>query len=478
MNNAPENPHADGESIDYIKQYVDASAESADRVRFVLLIMVTASILALVATWNSRTNGWPTSRLIVATNAQKFYDEKGQRITGSDEQVKQQVWPKFFNEEKYERASSQAERDRYKRDREQAYDRAKAFVEASRFADFNHLQEHVHYLERARIEKVLYITVPFFGVVFDINDLGIFAGITFIIALLLFRFSLLRELRNLRLVFLQAKTPEHLRVCYDMLSMQQVLTTPPELEPVPSERRRGGRWREVFWNTVSKGLYLIPFVVQFEIFREVRNTYQNVEKIFPGTVRGIYMTATLLFFNALLTGLCLYLGWKVDKRWRNHARWILANTAPRMDQADTDDVTREPTPAADSGANVSDAPNDTNGGQNGSGVRRATSDSKRAYFTALLFACVFVASVVFLLGSVGGVFRSTSETPIWPVVVAIVATISSAVGTISNTVLGWRKDRREMQEQELKIKQLEQELAEREKPAPPVARDNPQAKSS
>lgn len=324
--------HANDDSIDYIKQYIDASAESADRTRFVLLIMVTASILAFVAVWNSRREAWPISRLIVATDAQKFYDSFGQIIRcDDDEALRQEIWPRFFEQQVHDRMKDDPKKQaEYMQGREQAYQSAKLFVEGSRFANLEHLKNYVAYLERSRAEKIMNITVPFFGVVFDINDLGIFAGITFVIILLLFRFSLLRELRNLLLVFLQAKTPEHLRLCYDMLAMQQVLTMPPQLERGLPERnfRNFGWWREAFWNVMSKILYLLPFLVQLGIFRHDLRSYKEmrVEDIYPGSQTGLIFTGTLLGVNALLTGLCIYLGWQVDGRWRKHAEWILSNT--------------------------------------------------------------------------------------------------------------------------------------------------------
>lgn len=326
------------ESIGYIKQYIDASAESADRVRFVLIVMVTASILAIVAFWNSRQGGWPLARLVVATNAEKFYDPNTKKLIPLDDNKhNQEVWLRFFDEQLYQDQKNQADKDKYWNDRRQAYESARKFIYGARFADLDHLKQHVQYLERTRIEKVLTITVPFFGIVLDINDLGIFAGITFIIALLLFRFSLLRELRNLRLVFMQAKTPEHLSLCYDMLAMQQVLTTPPELSQGLTQRkvRNLGWWREAFWNLMSKGLYLLPFAAQLAIFYNDYDTYKNVAEIFPGTGGGLRMSGTLLVLNASLTVLCIYLGWKVDKTWRNHAKWILNNRFPAQEADET-----------------------------------------------------------------------------------------------------------------------------------------------
>lgn len=329
---------ADDESMDYIKQYIEASAKSADRVRFVLFIMVTASVLTYVAVWNARETSWSTTRLAVAADAQKFYDENGRLIPlNNDDAVRRAVWSKFLSIEKLNQKSP-TDQNEYWDSRTQAYKSAKLFADGTRhsFADLEHLQKHVDYLERTRVEKVLNINVPFFGIVFDINDLGIFAGITFVIILILFRFSLLRELRNLRLVFTNTRTLEHLRLSYDILAMQQVLTTPLELDQGLTKRKlkNFGWWRETFWNFVTKGLYLLPFLVQLRIFLHDLDTYENVKDVYPGTWTGLFLSGTLLIMNALLTVLCLYLGWKVDKRWGRHALLIIKNTA-RAQSEDT-----------------------------------------------------------------------------------------------------------------------------------------------
>lgn len=321
------------ESVEYVKQYIVASAESADRVRFVLLVLITASVLAFFAFWNSYGEGWLNSRLRVATNALQFYKEGDSKdIYRDDKSFEQFVWPRFFDQETYAALPDQ-EKEEYKVARREDFERAReyvkrSFVTQSRFADVEHLRTYVERLEKVRTERVLSITVPFFGIVFDINDLGIFAGITFVIALLLFRFSLLRELRNLRLVFIQAKSVEHLRLCYDMLAMQQVLTIPPQVDRHQSDRTWITNLRDGSWRYVPMLLYVLPLLVHLVIFINDFKTYGPFVKTFPGTVFGLGVSAFLLGVNALLTVLCFYLGWKVDKTWRNHANFILNNSDP------------------------------------------------------------------------------------------------------------------------------------------------------
>ena len=107
------------------------------------------------------------------------------------------------------------------------------------------------------------------------------------------------------------------------------------------------------------------------------------------------------------------------------------------------------------------------------------SESKRRYIIfALIFASTFIASTASLLiiyyksftpeGVSGGLHLSSDTSNLALVLVAII----SAIGTISSTILAWRKDRREARECELKVAQLVQELeASREKPALPISEE-------
>src|SRR2546423_1321310 len=124
----------DGKTLDYIKQYIDASAESAARARFILLVMVTASVLALIAMWNSRNNSWTMLRLNVAADAQKFYSDDGQTLIRDEQLLEQNVWPKFITKEEYDSKSTQKEKDEYIKGRRQAFDSAKIFAGQPRFA--------------------------------------------------------------------------------------------------------------------------------------------------------------------------------------------------------------------------------------------------------------------------------------------------------------------------------------------------------
>lgn len=75
-------------------------------------------------------------------------------------------------------------------------------------------------------ENKYYVKLPFFGSAFDINDLGLFSGIGLTIILLLLRFSLSREIKNLKYGFKTAKAYGFLKGFYYSLAARQIFTVP------------------------------------------------------------------------------------------------------------------------------------------------------------------------------------------------------------------------------------------------------------
>jgi len=82
-------------------------------------------------------------------------------------------------------------------------------------------------MARSYVESTYTVEVPFFGITFDVNDLGLIGGISFIVILSLYRFCLTREVDNLRTSFNAARALGHEMEFYSLLAMRQVLTVPP-----------------------------------------------------------------------------------------------------------------------------------------------------------------------------------------------------------------------------------------------------------
>lgn len=92
-------------------------------------------------------------------------------------------------------------------------------------------------------ENVRYVDIPFFDTSIEVNDLGAFGGIGLIIILLLLRFSLSREIKNLNVAFRQAFYKDKLVDFYHRLAMRLVLSVPKmEGESVNQTLSAGGKY--------------------------------------------------------------------------------------------------------------------------------------------------------------------------------------------------------------------------------------------
>src|SRR5262249_5811275 len=143
--------------------------ESSARSRHILVILIAASILVFAGFWNARDASWITTHLKWAAKieAQIRHPPVG---PPSEEQRKIQ-------------------------------DRATAY-QIENIGEAQHFHQHLLDL---MAEHVLYLRVPILGLAFDVNDLGTFSGLAFLVLLLWARFSLWHELHNLRLCFAESK---------------------------------------------------------------------------------------------------------------------------------------------------------------------------------------------------------------------------------------------------------------------------------
>ncbi|HKP71391.1 MAG TPA: hypothetical protein VJT82_00540, partial [Pyrinomonadaceae bacterium] len=291
-----------------IKQYIKAAAEATERSRRVLIILITASVLALVAVWNSRQASWFNERYRLINAASMLFDEKNQRRSLQDPEVVKLR----------------------QNDASGLYERAEEYLRYRNINDRGILKNTLDTLNAQRAEHVSTVRMPFFGVGFDVNDIGLFAGFTFAVVLLWFRFSLLREVNNLRLTFFEARKQdkakgesgrhEQLQFCYDLLAMRQVLTTPKML-PQDETDTFLGRPRQIFWFVISKLLFLLPLGVQFLVMRNDKNSEHIGRMISPHNTQLVMRASWLLLLSiVLLLALCYQLVMKAQMTWRDAAR--------------------------------------------------------------------------------------------------------------------------------------------------------------
>src|SRR5438477_3367966 len=183
-----------------LAHYVEIFRGSADRVRYVIFVIIVFSIVILVAQWNTTDLSWVPQRY---RKLNELYDAvRRMPEPAADERVRKQT--------------------------------------RARFLSRDDLKENLSEYRKLRVEHVFLVQMPGMGATFDINDLGLFSGITYVLLLLLLLFSLMREHENLYLALFKVRrlhdrpgtiadgesTANYL---YHSLAMSQVLSSPPTL---------------------------------------------------------------------------------------------------------------------------------------------------------------------------------------------------------------------------------------------------------
>jgi hypothetical protein len=179
--------HTDAQHFD-VKDYINAANDASKRTRTVTIVLVVASVIVFVGWYNSLDSSWMLQRVRIAYDpashfvGKKLHTESNPALTSPD---KNNVIP------------------------EDAF--RKQFQDA---------------LVKSYVDSTYFIKAPFFGIVLDVNDVGFIGGIALVCILVLLRFSLSREIKNLNFTFDEAVTHNHLYEFYYELAMHQVFTIP------------------------------------------------------------------------------------------------------------------------------------------------------------------------------------------------------------------------------------------------------------
>src|SRR5579871_3069223 len=177
-----------------IDSYIEASKSASSRSRFVVLVLVTGSIISFAAAWNSRHDGWMNQRLQLAKIAVLFCEHP--KLNEPDWGDSATIEKLATRLEELRISKKPKSHDAAEKQRDQAKDFYKP-----RFRSCADLNDGLQELDKVNVENSDLIHVPFFGLSFDINDLGMLSGITFVIVLIWLRLSLESELRSVRIIF-------------------------------------------------------------------------------------------------------------------------------------------------------------------------------------------------------------------------------------------------------------------------------------
>lgn len=173
---------------------------------------------------------------------------------------------------------------------------------------------------RAYIDNVQYIKIPFFGIAIDVNDLGVVGGFSLVIILLLFRFSLSREIKNLNISFKESFMHGKLCEFYHSLAMRQVLTVP----------NMEGETRNEALAIGSKVICLLPLAVMgFGIFYDWYSVYKLGIFEYRFVRHLLYIETIFLFLVGWLSLRCLERQIHVDTIWNDY--WVIMKSKKSKD---------------------------------------------------------------------------------------------------------------------------------------------------
>lgn len=285
-------------SLDF-QDHLATAGDAAKRTRTVTIVLVVASVLTFVGWLNSLPDGWIAKRLKTLSTAGIALNKPPDAILDADDIDSL------------------------------AYLKEKIGPMPTRYKDNEETEEYKHYKEqykelyiamvRTYVDNTFTIKVPFFGIGFDINYLGLLSGLGFVIILILFRFTITRELENLKLSLEEARKRTSLWEFYHLLAMRQVLTIP------PMETKEQSKFRtfiQAFSVFIPKVICFLPLLVYAAVtWNDMRTARGIGNKISPLlTSFSLYQDYFFLLCILLFTIACYRRWGQVDEVWKDYWR--------------------------------------------------------------------------------------------------------------------------------------------------------------
>jgi hypothetical protein len=294
-----------------VKGYLEANGQASARTRYLIVVLIVASVLTAVGVLNSLQESWMSRRIGLLrssdspylvkyigqypsrTDYDKRWQEAYVRDLGTYDSYQQSIpqaagsackpcptrpgqnWfttqpnPEWY----FQRANEEYERDKGLYER-----RYLAFLSGA---------------STALVDNRFFVRVPFLGMTFDVNDLGMLSGVGLVSILLLLWFSSGTELENLRSSFTETQKLKCLAEFYRLAAMRQVLTIP----PLPG---RQIRWFEVW---LAKPVYfLAPGVYLWLLIQDLNTNWIGKQL---DTIRMRVLIGSELFFLIAIVALAI-----------------------------------------------------------------------------------------------------------------------------------------------------------------------------
>lgn len=309
-----------------LKEYLETSSETSRRVRYSTVIVVVVSVLILAGLLNSLVNhSWIRNRI-------KYRQEYSQKIKDTINSVSFDCPIALECDEKNDELYSYLKSystDNFTIDEKDVLkslppmcgqdetnclckttkEEKLQCLECSR--DLN--QKILEHLTRLYVENVYIIRVPFFGVVFDINDLGLIGGIRLVLVLIILRLSLRSYIMSLRIAYKSSFSRNKLEQSkreefYEILATRQLFVFPQLFDE--NQEYYAGMTEEI-WNksTVKKVYLALQNYFSSTYSQLIKRTLKNTLIFFTNSLIGIVL---LLFAIPTLIFIILLMGFYIN----------------------------------------------------------------------------------------------------------------------------------------------------------------------
>jgi hypothetical protein len=266
-------------NLEKLEHYMRACSDASTRSRYLIFLLAITSVLAFSSYWNSRQDSWPRLRYATVTRAMEFtYPDTGSKYS------------LIINNPR-------------------VIDSIKRYIDGAKLHSIDKMKEVRNLYQEMKKESYM-VRIPILGISFDINDLGIITGLTYLALLLLLAFVIEREKDNIELTFAQATQCQLLPLCYDRMSMSQVLTIPFALRKKAAKIDYAVQW-------IPKAFLLPPVFIQWLIYI---HDYATKEW---GYYFSVAKTNTLFTFTFILSALitiisafCIWQENHIDRIWK------------------------------------------------------------------------------------------------------------------------------------------------------------------
>jgi len=274
----------------FITKIFEKVAAITKRVRATLLILGTAFVLFTISFYNSWQSGWYKSRIAV-----------------HEDQLK---WLVFLTDTNYCSEAFGVPPTIPKEERKE-FERARTYYIKLGYTP-EILKANLINYQRAKIENILLIKVPFFGIAFDINDLALVSGITFLILLSYLLYGLLLKLNDLNAVFELIKyweVNEKIKsYAYVLLKSNQTLTIKPVTNVLPNI---------TFLSIFPKLIYTLPtfllaIIIIHDVYTKDLGGLLNPDFAFISLLWSVGIGIAL----AVVTSFIWYVQGKIDLLWK------------------------------------------------------------------------------------------------------------------------------------------------------------------